>query len=139
MALRSALRKQYMTLLSHWPVDPLRPALSFPDFLRRRIEQEFGAPHPPNSSPLSAVSTTTTKEVEAQSKFDEVYEKRQLNALSSLLEDRYKKMYPVTDHILMPKGQPDYYKKLLEELEVAPKRSWFERQLNSWRGWIRLK
>lgn len=47
--------------------------------------------------------------------------------------------YPVTDHILMPKGQPDYYKKLLEELEVAPKRSWLERQLNSWKGWIRLK
>jgi len=80
-----------MTLLSHWPADPLRPGLSFPDFLRRRIEQEFGAPHPPDSSPLSAVSTTT-KEVEAQSKFDELYEKRQLNALSSLLEDRYKKM-----------------------------------------------
>ncbi|KAG0129110.1 hypothetical protein HOY82DRAFT_521980 [Tuber indicum] len=138
MALRSAIQKQYMTLLSHWPADPLRPNLSFPDFLRRRVEQELGSPHQLESSPLSAVSTAV-KEVEARPKFDEMHEKRQLNALSSLLEDRYKKMYPVTDHILAPKSQPDYYKKLLEELEVAPKRSWLGRQLNSWKGWIRLK
>ncbi|RPB05655.1 hypothetical protein L873DRAFT_1661911, partial [Choiromyces venosus 120613-1] len=106
----------YMTILSHWPTDPLRPNLSFPDFVRRHVEQQFTQP-----------------------KIDEAYEKRQLNALSSLLEDRYKKMYPATDHVLMPKSQPDYYRKLLEELEAAPKRSWLERQLNSWKGWIRMK
>jgi len=80
-----------MTLLSHWPADPLRPGLSFPDFLRRRIEQEFGTLHPPNPSPPLAASAAV-QEVEARPKFDEVYEKRQLNALSSLLENRYKKM-----------------------------------------------
>ncbi|PWW78117.1 hypothetical protein C7212DRAFT_363058 [Tuber magnatum] len=137
MALRSALQKQYMTLLSHWPVDPLRPNLSFPDSLRRRVEQELGATYPPGSGSPPPVNAGT--KVEAGSKFNEEYEKRQLNALSSLLEDRYKKMYPITDHILMPKSQPDYYNKLLEELDVAPKRSWFGRQLNSWKGWIRLK
>ncbi|CUS11405.1 unnamed protein product [Tuber aestivum] len=138
MALRSALQKQYMTLLSHWPADPLRPNLSFPDTLRRRVEQELGTPHPPESSPQTPTNTDA-KEVGVGSKFDEGYEKRQLNALSSLLEDRYKKMYPITDRILMPKSQPDYYKKLLDELDVAPKRSWLEGQLNSWKGWIRLR
>ena len=40
--------------------------------------------------------------------------------------------------MLRPKSNPDYYDKLLKELDQAPQRGWLQSKLNSWRGWIRL-
>jgi hypothetical protein len=40
--------------------------------------------------------------------------------------------------MLHPKGNPDYYDKLIKELEVAPQRNWLSNFLSSWKGWIRM-
>jgi len=38
-----------------------------------------------------------------------------------------------------PASNPTYYSDLVRELEQAPQRSWFERQINKWKGFLRLQ
>lgn len=130
-------------------MDPLRPQLSFANLLHQRIDRDFGVASTAASSSAPASTDALV--------FNQADAMRQLNALGSLLENRYKKMvlfplggvernmvviqrqYPVTERTMRPLGQPDYYEKLLKELDIAPKRTWLQRQLNSWKGWIRMK
>ncbi|KAL7620071.1 hypothetical protein AAE478_010620 [Parahypoxylon ruwenzoriense] len=93
--------------LSQWPKDTLRPQIQFQDVLRKRFEQ---------SSNLS-----------------EQEQLKQANALYSLLDNRYKRKYPITGSLLRPKSQPSYFDDLIKELEEAPSRSALERL------WLRLK
>jgi cytochrome b pre-mRNA-processing protein 6 len=62
-----------------------------------------------------------------------------VNALYSLLDDRYKKKYPIPRDALHPSANPSYYEDLVRELEEAPKRNWWQRTVNRWRGFIRWK
>lgn len=39
---------------------------------------------------------------------------------------------------MRPASNPDYYKKLVDEIDEAPKRSWLGRKINSWKGYIRM-
>jgi cytochrome b pre-mRNA-processing protein 6 len=41
--------------------------------------------------------------------------------------------------MLKPKSNPEYYEKLLQELDEAPSRSWWQAQLNNWKGYIRFQ
>jgi len=41
--------------------------------------------------------------------------------------------------MLRPKGNPEYYEKLMKELEAAPERSWLGSKINAWKGWIRMR
>lgn len=45
----------------------------------------------------------------------------------------------MSDRILKPRGNPNYYDNLIKELEQAPGRSWWETKLNAWKGYIRMK
>lgn len=71
-------------------------------------------------------------------KFDAVRVEREINVLGGLLEDRFKKRYPLGENMLRPKGNPEYYERLMKELRAAPERSWLQRTLNSWKGYIRM-
>ena len=47
--------------------------------------------------------------------------------------------YPLSGSLLRPTSNPTHYTDLIEELEKAPTRSWWEATLNKWRGFIRLQ
>ena len=64
-------------------------------------------------------------------------EQAQVNALFSLLEDRYSKKYPLSSDVLKPTSAPEHYTKLMEEIERAPKKSWWEAKVDEWKMKIR--
>jgi len=45
--------------------------------------------------------------------------------------------YPVPPQVLLPTRNPTYYADLIAELEQAPSRSWWQRTVNRWKGFIR--
>ncbi|KAI0836214.1 hypothetical protein F5Y06DRAFT_298933 [Hypoxylon sp. FL0890] len=100
-------QRHVLRALSQWPKDTLRPEIQFQDILRKRFEQSSG--------------------------LSEQEQLRQANALYSLIDNRYKKKYPITGSLLRPKSQPTYFSDLVQELEAAPNRSYLERV------WLRLK
>ncbi|KAI0903325.1 hypothetical protein F4823DRAFT_619029 [Ustulina deusta] len=107
---RQAIRGQHLILraLSQWPKDPIRPEVQFQAVLQKRFEQP-------------------------QLDLSEEEQLKQANALYSLLDNRYKKTYPITGSLLQPKSNPTYFADLLKELEEAPNRSVFET------FWLRMK
>src|SRR2546421_5263505 len=66
------LYRHYIRALSRWPKDLLRPETSFPDVFRRQVDRRF--------LPQPQIPPTTV---------DTKFETRQINALYSLLENRY--------------------------------------------------
>ncbi|KAI1385179.1 uncharacterized protein F4822DRAFT_412275 [Hypoxylon trugodes] len=100
-------RNHILRALSQWPKDTLRPQIQFHDVLRKRFEQSSNSP--------------------------EQEQLQQANALYSLLDNRYKRKYPITGTLLHPKSNPTYFSNLVQELEEAPNRSSMERL------WLRLK
>ncbi|KAI5854653.1 hypothetical protein BZA05DRAFT_392161 [Tricharina praecox] len=142
MSLQPLLYKQYCAIIARWPIDPLRPSLNFSTALRARVTHYFGTHADPDSTLPSqntnAVTAPSTPHPQAE-KFDAVTVKREINALAGLLEDRFMKQYPLAENMLKPKGNPDYYDKLMRELDAAPERSWLGTKMNAWKGWIRVE
>ncbi|KAI1117671.1 hypothetical protein F5Y14DRAFT_401483 [Nemania sp. NC0429] len=101
-------RRLVLRALDQWPTDTIRPEVQFQAVLRKRFEQ-----------PGLALS--------------EEEQLRQANALHSLLENRYKRAYPITGSLLEPKSNPAYFVDLLRELKEAPNRSFLDRI------WLRIK
>ncbi|KAL2355946.1 hypothetical protein BJ546DRAFT_969368 [Cryomyces antarcticus] len=107
---REAISKHYSRILTLWPKDPLRPEVSFEPLLRKRVADKTTGPE----------------------------QGRQINALYSLLDNRYTKKYPVSPRMMSPASNPAYYTNLAAELQQAPGRSWFERYMNKWKGFLRF-
>ncbi|KAJ9666018.1 hypothetical protein H2201_003929 [Coniosporium apollinis] len=131
----SNIAKHYARIISLWPKDLLRPTVSFQAALQKRIPQD------PASSSSSSTHPTPPREASvplSKSPIDPKAEERNINALYSLLDNRYSKKYPVSDSLLKPKSNPTYYDDLIRELEQAPDRNWFQRTLNKWKGFLRL-
>ncbi|KAB5533459.1 hypothetical protein GE09DRAFT_1227475 [Coniochaeta sp. 2T2.1] len=114
---RSVVYRTFTEALAKWPRDPLRPDCQLHDVVGKRIEKE-----------LAQAGGTAT---EAQIK--------QVNALYSLLENRYKSTYRISGSLMKPKSNPTHYTDLMKELEEAPTRSWFGRIGKKLGGLIRLK
>ncbi|KAB8293014.1 hypothetical protein EYC80_007376 [Monilinia laxa] len=113
---KSPAYRHYIRALSRWPKDALRPSAQFQDAIQRRLER-----------------------VAATGKLDEKRELAQVNALYSLVENRYRGKYPLTSKIMKPASNPTYYEDLVKELEEAPNRSWFQQQVNKWKGALRFQ
>ena len=47
--------------------------------------------------------------------------------------------YELSDKIMKPTSNPTYYEDLMKELEEAPNRSWFQQQVNKWKGALRFQ
>ncbi|KAI8946154.1 hypothetical protein F4801DRAFT_80032 [Xylaria longipes] len=107
-------QRHILRALSQWPKDTIRPEIQFQTVLQKRFEQP-------------------------KLNLSEEEQLRQANALYSLLENRYKRTYPITGTLLQPKSNPTYFTDLLRELEEAPSRSWFERFWLRMRGVVRLQ
>ncbi|KAF1956817.1 hypothetical protein CC80DRAFT_548305 [Byssothecium circinans] len=143
----STIAKHYTRILTLWPKDPLRPNLPFTRTIEKR-SLPFGvqpltptdpsSPSSPPSStssssrpPASAQTVTTTTPPSAST------ESPQINALYSLLENRYSKKYPLSEGVLRPKSNPEHYVRLMEEIERAPGKSWVRAKIDEWKLKIR--
>lgn len=115
---KQAVSAQFHLLkaLNRWPKDTLRPTVQLQEVLKKRFEGK-GA------------------------RLSEEEKLRQANALYSLLDNRYKKKYPINgEHSIMkPKSNPTYFADLVRELEEAPNRSWLDRTMLRLKGIIRLQ
>ncbi|KAI6088314.1 hypothetical protein F4821DRAFT_234263 [Hypoxylon rubiginosum] len=106
-------QRHILRALSQWPKDTLRPHVQFQDVLRKRFETSSSLP--------------------------EQDQLKEANALYSLLDNRYKKKYPITGSLLRPKSKPTYFTDLVKELEEAPNRSYLERMMLRLKGVVRLQ
>ncbi|KAI9816937.1 MAG: hypothetical protein M1826_001709 [Phylliscum demangeonii] len=122
----SVVYKHFIRALNRWPKDLLRPEASFPDAMRRRLDQRL-KPTATDGPAVSMLEHNAEAELE------------QVNALYSLLEDRYRRKHPVSEAFMKPASNPNHYTALLAELEAAPKRSWLASRLNKWRGFLRFR
>ncbi|KAL8789064.1 MAG: hypothetical protein Q9213_001327 [Squamulea squamosa] len=136
MAGKSVVYRHFQRALAQWPVDILRPQVSFQDTMRRRIEKQLGplttdtALYDPSKESEDTLATPLKPN-------DEQAQLEQANALYSFLENRYSRKYPLSDRLMKPLSNPGHYENLVKELEEAPKRSFFGRLANSWKGFVR--
>lgn len=63
---------------------------------------------------------------------------RQVNALYSLLENRYANKSPMPQSLRRPSSDPEHYDVLVKELEEAPNRSWFGGLVKRIKGSLRF-
>ncbi|PLB50250.1 hypothetical protein P170DRAFT_473818 [Aspergillus steynii IBT 23096] len=118
-------------LLNHWPSDPVRPAsVSVQTYLRSRLPPQSSAQQqPPQSQSQSQPQSAPGGEISEAS----------LNALSSLLENRYARRYPLPPKLRRPASNPDHYDNVIKEFAEAPSRDWLGRLGKRMRGLFRLK
>ncbi|KAL3491628.1 hypothetical protein BJX62DRAFT_204717 [Aspergillus germanicus] len=117
---RPAAQIRITHLLKHWPADPIRPAsVSVHTYLQSHLTPSA---HPSKDS-------TTSRKISESS----------LNALSSLLEDRYARRYPLSPKLRRPASNPDHYDNLIREFEEAPSRDWLGRLWKRLSGQFRLQ
>lgn len=132
------ISKQYTRLLGLWPKDALRPTLPF----TRAIEYR-GLPYgvkplePPPEATQSKSAPTPTPAPPSASPPSPQLEHAQVNALFSLLENRYSNKYPLSPGVLKPTSAPEHYERLLAEIERAPKKTWWQAKVDQWKMKIR--
>lgn len=128
-----------MRLLSLWPKDALRPNQSFTKVIEYR-----GAPYgvkplqpldPESSKPSNVKAVSAPPAATVNSNVDLA----NINALYSLLDNRYSKKYPLSPDVLKPTSNPKHYERLMEEIERAPTKSWWQAKLDEWKMKIRFR
>ncbi|OAK95286.1 hypothetical protein IQ06DRAFT_259691, partial [Phaeosphaeriaceae sp. SRC1lsM3a] len=132
----STITRQYARLLTLWPKDAFRPNLPFTRVIEHR-GQPYGLKplEPAESTPKQAQAPAATPA--PASPPNPQAEQAQVNALFSLLENRYSKKYPLSADVLKPTAAPEHYDLLMAEIERAPQRSWWQATLESWKTKIR--
>jgi len=86
---------------------------------------------PPSQKPSSATPSAPPAPSSPED------ERAKINALFSLLENRYSKRYPLSPDVLKPSSNPEHYDRLMKEIERAPHKSWWQAKLDEWKGKIR--
>ncbi|KAL2216214.1 hypothetical protein M432DRAFT_641906 [Thermoascus aurantiacus ATCC 26904] len=118
-------------LIKHWPADPVRPAsVSVQNYLQSRL---------PPSDPQSQQKPQQQQEGGGEGKPAQQISEASVNALFSLLEDRYAKRYPLPQKLRHPASDPDHYDKVVREFEEAPNRNWLGRLKKRITGLFRFK
>ncbi|KAF1352003.1 hypothetical protein BDV97DRAFT_397059 [Delphinella strobiligena] len=131
---RAQISKHYTRLLTKWPVDRLRPEISFQDVLRKRIA----------AAPTPQINPANTAQAEVPSSANvarstPAAELREINALYSLLENRYSHEFPLSTKMMNPTSMPNHYKDLAAELDQLPGRSRFQSFIKRLSGMVRWK
>ncbi|KAK7204321.1 hypothetical protein BZA70DRAFT_280489 [Myxozyma melibiosi] len=85
---------RFAALVKAWPVD----ALKRPICLKTNLEEQLGLYQSGERAGLPGLGN-------------------QVSGIQDLLDDKYKKMYPVSDKLLRPAGKPMYYDQLRHEFE----------------------
>ncbi|CAD0017872.1 unnamed protein product, partial [Aureobasidium pullulans] len=123
---RQQASKHYARILSQWPVDRLRPEISFQSVLKKRLE----------AAPVAQVNQANTAQTQAPKARNEL---REINALYSLLENRYSSTYPLSNAMMHPASAPEHYTTLVKELDEVPDRTFFQRIASRFKGMVRLQ
>ncbi|OJD19715.1 hypothetical protein AJ78_00338 [Emergomyces pasteurianus Ep9510] len=111
-------------LISRWPSDPVRPSsVSVQTYLKARL---------PTSSP------SATTQPQSQSHPQQL-SASSINALYSLLENRYEKQYPLPQNLRHPRSAPSHYDDVLREFREAPGRGWVKRMMEKIKGVLRFQ
>lgn len=109
-------------LLKHWPSDPVRPAsVSVQSYLQSHLSR-------PSKSPDKSQQQSTAPISESS-----------LNALSSLVSNRYARRYPLAPRLRRPQSNPDHYDNVVKEFAEAPTRDWWGRLSKRLGGLFRFK
>ncbi|KAF2259989.1 hypothetical protein CC78DRAFT_536723 [Lojkania enalia] len=111
------IAKHYTRLQTLWPKDFLRPTQPFTKLLAHRLSQ--------SQSPNPKANIAT--------------ELRNINALYTLLDNRYTRLYPLSPTVLRPTSNPGYYDALMKDIGEAPNKSWIRAKMDEWRMKIRWK
>lgn len=77
-------------MLAQWPLDILRPQLSFQNVMRRRIDKQLG-PSTPDKTTYDPAKESKDTLVTPLKPHDEQAQLQQVNVLYSFMEDRYAK------------------------------------------------
>jgi len=123
------LSKHYTRLLTLWPKDALRPTLPFTRAIEHRAKPYGVKPLTP--IPQEAAASQVPVSVSPQ------IENAQVNALYTLLENRYSKKYALSAEMFRPASAPEHYEKLMEEIERAPGKTWWQAKVDEWKMKIR--
>lgn len=110
--------------LERWPKDALRPDCQLQDVLAKRLDAS-------NLVPFAQASLGPAEKQAAEFK--------QVNALYTLLENRYQTKYKLSDKMMKPKFNPTYYEDVMREVDEAPTRTWAHMIKNKLSGMFRLK
>jgi cytochrome b pre-mRNA-processing protein 6 len=131
--------KQYTRLIALWPKDALRPNLPF----TRAIEHRgvpYGVeplPRPDDAQEQKKKITSIASEPAAPTPLSPQAEQAQINALFSLLENRYSNKYALSQSVFEPRSAPDHYTNLMREIEKAPQKTWWQAKVDEWKMKIR--
>ncbi|KAL8717052.1 MAG: hypothetical protein Q9225_005671 [Loekoesia sp. 1 TL-2023] len=88
MAARSIAYRHWQRALAQWPIDLLRPQISFQNVMRRRIDKQFG-PSDTKETSYDPVKESKDTLVTPLKPSNESAQLEQVNVLYSLLENRY--------------------------------------------------
>ncbi|EXJ85187.1 hypothetical protein A1O3_05862 [Capronia epimyces CBS 606.96] len=131
---RSVAAQHWARIIKRWPVDRVRPEhISFQKVMQSRLQKA--------SSPTAATANVKANEGQvspATPQFDEAKEMRQINALYSLLEDRYFKAYPMPANLRNPQSMPTHYDDVIKEMDEAPTRTWIQSLIQRVKGSLRF-
>lgn len=133
----SKILKHYTRLLTLWPKDLLRPNLPF-----TRAIEHHGKPYgvkPLERNPEEKAAKNATPVAAPLSPPNPQLEQAQVNALYSLLENRYSTKYALSPGVLNPTSAPEHYDRLMAEIEAAPNKTWWQSKVDEWKMKIRWK
>lgn len=117
-------------------MDKIRPeAVSFQTIMQRRIDR---VTNPSLNAAATSVKANEALVSAAPIEFNEQKEMKQVNALYSLLENRYSDAYPMPHQFRYPASRETHYEDLLQELENAPTRSKFSSFMQRLKGRLRM-
>ncbi|KAG7661448.1 uncharacterized protein J8A68_005026 [[Candida] subhashii] len=102
MSAKSAIQKKILTTLESIPKDRLKHYASFKDSqIKRFNDKEF----------ITSLSEQELNE--------------QYLAISRIAKNKYRDYYKISDKLLTPKGNPEYYKKIMAEINGESKENIF--------------
>ena len=129
--------RHWSRIIQRWPVDKVRPeAVSFQTLMKKRIERATNPPLNAVASNTKGTEAAATPEVRPV--FNEHRELQQVNALYSLLENRFATQHPIPEELRYPASRTTHYDDFLRELEEAPSRTKFDSFMQRLKGRFRI-
>ncbi|KIW54448.1 hypothetical protein PV05_06805 [Exophiala xenobiotica] len=134
-AQQSVALKHWARIIKQWPVDKVRPEhVAFQKVMQHRLKELTSPTAAADNVKADGALVTPANPTQP----NQENEMRQINALYSLLEDRYLKEYPMPSKVRHPASRPTYYEDLVKEMGEAPTRTWAASMWNRISGMLRF-
>ncbi|RCH89852.1 hypothetical protein CU098_008544 [Rhizopus stolonifer] len=91
-----SLYRSYLRIVKEWPEDKIRPSRGMKQLLDKKVKDQFRLQH--------TIDYSKTQQ--------------EMKALDYLLDNKFQEKYPISEKILMPATNPNYYSKLISSLEA---------------------